>query len=108
MIIKNYYNPPMLTPQPALDLQIIEDVTDIIVYAACFNADEIGDLQAANVTTVYGGPEIGTGKCTSTVQVPKIARRIDFTRHGVRSRLIVMDHAFICSDEGKTIERVKI
>ncbi len=105
MIIKNYHTTPMQAQSPALDLQIIENVTDVLVYARCYNADDIGDLTASGVTTVYGGPEISDAKCTQP-SVPKLARHIDFTRNGVRSRLIVQHHAYICNDEGRTVEKV--
>lgn len=110
MIIKNYFSPPMLPAVPALDLQIIEDVTDVIVYAPCFNAGEIGDIDSAGVTTVYDtNPDAGKCGVASSSTSPAYAgltRRIDFTRKGVRSRLIVHDHAYVCNDEGRTIEKV--
>jgi hypothetical protein len=95
MIIKNYCNPKSLCQMPAADLSIIEDVTDIYVHANCFSPESIGDM--TGTTTVYGCDDQPTNKLT---------RHVDFTRHGVRCRLIVTNHAYICSDAGKTIDKV--
>ena len=96
MIIKNYHQPKGPT-KPASDLQIIEDVTDVLVYAGCFNPSSIGDIGEAGVTTVYGSENQPANSLT---------RHIDFTRNGIRARLIVTDHAYICNDQGKTVEKV--
>lgn len=113
MIIKNYHTPPMLAAQPALDLQIIEDVTDVLVYAGLSEVGQIGNLEKAGVTTVYCSGDnnhenktvIGYGQ-GQVGGAPRFTRHIDFTRRGVRCRLIVTEHAYVCNDEGKTVEKV--
>lgn len=104
MIIKNYHQPklagvPHNSPSPANDLQIIEDVTDVLVYAGCFSAATIGENigDGAGPTSVYG---------TENQSLHNLNRHIDFSRRGVRCRLIVTDHAYICNDEGRTVEKV--
>lgn len=96
MIIKNYSNPkgPAV---PAANLQIIEDVTDVYVHACCFNPQSTGNTDESGPTTFYG---------TEDQPMNVLTRHIDFTRYGVRSRLVVSNHAYICSNEGKTIEKV--
>lgn len=94
MIIKNYHSP--MPSQPALDLQIIEDVTDVLVHAGCIKSGSIGDLEKDGVTSVYGSENAGTDW----------NRFVDFTKQGVRCRLIVTNWAYVCNDDGKMIEKV--
>ena len=97
MIIKNYTSPGSLTP--ALDLQIIENVTDVFVRAGCYSAANgaEGMGESGSPTTVYGDERVDPNKFT---------RHVDFSREGVRCRLIVTNHAYICNDRGQTIEKV--
>ncbi len=113
MLIKNYFTPPLHAAQPALDLQIIEDVTDVIVYAGCFDQDNIGSIESAGVTSVYDNgeplhPEAFKGRGSVGGGPVRLCRHVDFTRKadGVRCRLIVRHHAYICNDTGKTVEHV--
>lgn len=100
MIIKNYCNPKSLSQMPAADLQIIEDVTDIYVHANCFSPQGIGPSNipdGSGPTTYYG---------TEDHVVNSMTRLIDFTRHGIRCRLVVTNHAYICNDRGQTVDKV--
>lgn len=99
MIIKNYCNPKGKSMAPAANLQIIEDVTDVFVHAGCFNPESIGDMlgDGGGPTTFYG---------TEDQPFNTLTRHIDFTRHGVKCRLIVTNHAYICNDRGQTVEKV--
>lgn len=97
MIIKNYCNPKGMAPNPATDLQIIEDVTDVFVHAGCFSPDSIGTDDRPGPTTFYG---------SDNQPMNTLTRHVDFTRHGVRSRLVVTDHAYICNDRGQTVDKV--
>ena len=98
MIIKNYCNPKGSIP-PAANLSILEDVTDVFVHAGCFNADSIGDMigDGCGPTTFYG---------TDHQPINTFTRHIDFTRHGIKCRLVVTNHAYICNDRGQTVEKV--
>ncbi len=100
MLIKNYYAVNPLSP--ALDLQIIEDVTSIIVYSVCHTG--IGDPTADNVSSVYDNR--ASNECSATGPLP-YCRHIDFTnKEGTRCRLIVTNHAYVCNDRGQTVEKV--
>lgn len=106
MIIKNYFTQPKHSLSPCLDLQILENVTDVTVYANCYNAGEIGDPHADGVTTIYD-TDPDRHKCgTTNMSSAMMTRRIDFTRNGIRCRLIVHNHAYVCNDEGRTVEKV--
>lgn len=97
MIIKNYHQPKG-EPRPALDIQIIEDITDVLIYASVYSADKpMLGAEEAGVTSLYGGDNQTSNR---------LNRHIDFTRNGVRSRLVVTDYAYICNDQGKTVEKV--
>lgn len=100
MLIKNYYSPN--SQSPALDLQIIEDVTGVLVHSGCFNG--IGDPTADGINSVYDNRIPPNAAVTLP---PSIVRHIDFTnKDGVRSRLIVTNHAYVCNDRGQTVEKV--
>lgn len=101
MIIKNYHNPKGTILKPGADLSIIEDVTDVLVHAGCFNPENIGSASTVSnsndPTTFYG---------TDNEPINGLTRHIDFTRRGVKCRLVVTAYAYICNDEGKTVEKV--
>jgi len=101
MIIKNYCNSKsQVQVMPAADLQILEDVTDVFVHAGCFSPDTIGD----DAHHGHGGPTSFYG--TDDQPINTLTRHIDFTRHGIRCRLLVTNHAYICNDRGQTVEKV--
>ena len=101
MIIKNYCNPKPVSHEPylppvAANLQIIEDVTNVFVHAGCFNPER--PCSDGNDPTTYYG--------TENQPMNTMTRWVDFTRYGVRCRLVVTDRAYVCNDEGKTVEKV--
>lgn len=105
MLIKNYYATQPLSP--GLDLQIIEDVTAVLVYAGCQAG--LGDLIGANVASVYDNrPEtLPQQNAVAQNQPSTYLRHVDFTnKEGTRCRLIVTNHAYICNDRGQTVEKV--
>ncbi len=113
MIIK-YYG--YAFPQ---NLNIIEDVTDVLVHAglhtAKSDATPVGpDVDHAGIKNHYildtyvelfGDPRSGG---TNEPEAPEFlaAKFIDFTRNGIRSRLAVYGRAYVCNNDGKTIEKV--
>jgi len=105
MIIKNYFAVNPLSP--GLDYELIENCTDILVYAGSMSIGHIGNIEAAGVTSVYDRTAGKAIACDAQMNTHKLTRHIDFTRNGVRSRLIVTDEAYILNDNGKTVETVK-
>jgi hypothetical protein len=97
MLIKNYLS--QNHESPCLDCQIIDGCEDVVIYANFFNRGEIGDLNVASVVSV-----IDQGDCLW--EEDRFCRHIDFTKNSVRTRLIVKNHAYVCNDQGKTIEKV--
>lgn len=95
MIIKDYTT--KSAQSPALDLFILDACEDVFIHAGLHARGHIGDIEKAGVTSVIPSDE---------VHCENFCRHIDFTRYGVRTRLLVTNHAYICNDQGKTIEKV--
>lgn len=101
------------------NLNIIDSVTDILVHAGLETAtpealpcgphvDHAGIKNTYLYDTdkeLFGDPR--SGGTHEPVQ-PKFlaAKFIDFTRNGLRCRLSVYGYAYVCNDEGRTIEKV--
>jgi hypothetical protein len=107
MIIKNYISA-SAEDQPGLDLQIIEDCTDVLVHATCFDLAYIGDIEKAGIRNVMANyPEnFENGNRDRNGNSGILTRHIDFTRNGIRTRLVVTKYAYICNDDGRTVEKV--
>lgn len=114
MIIK-YYG--YAFPQ---NLNIIEDVTDVLVHAGLHTATEdnipVGpNIDHAGIVNHYTYdlsnelfPGIVAGANLKADDAPRFlaAKFIDFTRNGIRCRLAVYGRAYVCNNDGKTIEKV--
>jgi hypothetical protein len=91
MIIKAYE----LMQTPTDKIHIFDHVTDVIVDTNIYSSDFKGVEYVPSV--------IHTGENVTSDQE---RCHVDFTRDGIRHRLIVFGHAYICSDDGKTIQKV--
>jgi len=91
MIIKAYE----LTNAPVDKIHIFDHVTDVIVDTNIHTSDFKGEEYITSF--IYTGENVTSDqeRC-----------HIDFKRDGISHRLIVFGHAYICSDEGKTIQKV--
>lgn len=115
MIIKNYNAPVMhdTTHAPdALDVQIIDGCTDVYVHSKLFDEDARGPNDFMIEKFMYGqnsftAEQMACIGSTSNGPRPQI-RFIDFTRNGLRNRLGIYRHAYICNDEGRTVEKVSV
>lgn len=108
MIIKNYVSAPE-KDLPGLDLQIIEDCHDVYVHGVCCDLTFIGDIEKAGIRNVMCAyPEnFDNGPRDANGNSGILTRHVDFTNSlGIRTRLVVTNIAYICTDEGKTIEKV--
>ncbi len=100
MIIKAYTTHPKTLLS---DIVIIENAQDVVVLGGSFNLSETGPV----------GPQAGplqptTWRTIDVVDTPEaLGRFIDYTdAHGVRVRLRITSCAYVCSNEGRTIEKV--
>lgn len=100
MIIKNYvYDRKSISGGR---VEIYENARDVVVHLGAFTGES------------YVGPEVGNGPLSPTTHLyPSEAHEgdfyhfIDFTDNdGVRCRLRVTAYAYVCNDQGKTIEKV--
>lgn len=119
-LLKVYTSPHALTPgaelSPQERLHIVEKATDVVVHQGNWDMPDSGSIQAAPsgsaVTAGYKvwGPvpyienieyfEAGLGDCV---------RIIDYTNaFGVRTRALIKGLCYVCTDEGKTVERVEM
>ena len=108
MIIKNYSYPKAgiisNTPGPALGatLHILENVSDVVVHLSSFQG---------NLTNgpYFEGPAMPVVFIEhAEPSSPSDAFYfVDFTdTKGVRSRLKVTAYAYLCNDQGKTVEKI--
>lgn len=85
-------------------LHILENVTDIRIDHNIRQLGSIGD--DVDGRSVYTFGDEFTREYTKGEPKPAGNCTIDFLRDGVRSRLLVANFAYVCNDEGKTIEKV--
>ncbi len=93
MLIKNY-----TLGMPA-KVAITEKVTDVVVHLTVHKGNSTGDpcgVDSSPNTWVY----------QDNVADDQDVSFIDYTQDGVRCRLYVTNFAYVCNDEGKTIQKV--
>lgn len=99
MLIKNY------TLGLAGEIHITENVTDVVVHTNQY----LGKNSGPTPGDTAGGPRVPNSWIyQDDVKDDQPVRFIDYTKDGIRNRLYVTNFAYICSDDGKTIERVKV
>lgn len=96
MIIKYYTSG---TPE---NLYILEDCTDINVHGNIYDRGDVGPMPQ-DISTFYAYESPAELESSSK---PFGCKIIDFTRKSIRSRLYVYGRAFICFEEGSTVEKV--
>lgn len=89
-------------------MYIIEDVTDIRIDKNIHPLGQIGDIKSESPSSVVTFGEEFEGKPVLPSGQPIGNCFIDYTRHGIRNRLLVSNYAYVCNDEGKTIEKVSV
>ncbi len=105
MIIKVYTN------KFPTEMFILEDCSDIRIDT---NIHKFGYVGIDTPSSVYSYDGEGTDMANcgrsikSTPELSVGTCHVDFTRKGVRSRLLVSNYAYVCNDQGKTIEKVSV
>jgi len=104
------------------DIHIIDNVEDVVVHQYIRGIDTTGDIEG-DLTVKYIESSIHSSSNCDSREVSshpskfnlktgsirgEHCRHIDYTRNGVRTRLIVRNYAYICNDQGKTIEKVSV
>lgn len=93
MIIKNY------TLGMGGSVSIIEGVEDVTVHLNTFKGKNTGQVTPHTPNSwIY----------QDDVADDQDVRFIDFKKDGIYHRLYVTNFAYVCNDEGKTIETVKV
>lgn len=101
MLIKYY----KYSETPAADLCIIEDVENVVVHGGLFELSSLGDDHAIiSNHYLYDEKLYGTPR-TPDVQMP-MKKMITFRKDGILCRLSVVGTAYVCNNDGKTIEKV--
>lgn len=97
MIIKNY----------ALGiggkLHITENVTEVVIHTTQYRGKSTGP---GDDSSGYNSPN--TWIYQDDVADEQHVAFIDFRKDGIRCRLYVTNFAYVCTDEGKTIEKVTV
>ena len=99
-------------------LSILDEVTDVVVLGGIFTITK-NDISAGPDSHEIKNHYIHDKdedifpkhfQAAKDVGFPEIDTRhvqyVDFTRNGLRCRLSVFGHAYICNNEGKTIQKV--
>lgn len=101
MLIK-YYGYIPESPPSSPDLFIIEDVTNLIVHGGIFNAFETGpDISVVQINLFYD-------KDAQIKAEEPFKKLISFVKNGEVNRLAVFGTAYVCNNDGETIEKVSI
>lgn len=85
-------------------LHILENVTDVRIDKNIYPLGQMGSIESPSIGAVYTFDDV--------VDPPEQSQRpigncfIDFTRNGIRARLLVSNYAYVCNDDGRTIEKV--
>lgn len=96
MIIK-YYD---YILSPVSDLFIIENVENVVVHGALFQSDDTGpDINQYQLHLFYDNDQLISNDKPSK-------KLITFRQNGVTCRLAVYGTAYICNNDGETIEKV--
>lgn len=111
MLIKNYAGHPA-----GNTLTIIEDVTDVIVHMGMFSLNSSGpQLEGLRKPTTWVDTlavvdaNAPCSRDNALETQANLQKFIDYTdKEGVRCRLCVYSFAYVCNDEGKTIEKVVV
>lgn len=91
---------------PPEEVYILEDCTNIRVDHNIHPYSHHGDL--SDISSVYYFNNEGDVFFSGTYEKPVGTCHIDFLRGGVKIRLLVSNYAYICNDQGKTIEKVSV
>lgn len=89
-------------------MHILEDVTDIRIDKNIYPLGAIGSVQSPAPSSIYTFGDEHEGKPVLPNGSPSGNCFIDFTRNGIHSRLLVSNYAYVCNDDGKTIEKVSV
>lgn len=88
-------------------LHIIDNVQDVVIHQGNYAPPE--DLGLPVMHNIPWGPQpsFPIDAYESTGSTPSV-RIIDYSKNGERRRALVKLLAYVCNDQGKTIERVEV
>lgn len=105
MLIKYYgydYANPEIPAPTAPDLFIIENIENVVVHGGVFGTDDHGpDINTVQIHRFYDRD--------SEIQAARPSKKlITFTKDGSVNRLQVYGTAYVCNNDGETIEKVSL
>lgn len=92
MIIKAYTNN---FPE---EIYLIEGASDVVVHQNLFSGPQCGPDRPIITTFRYID--------NASPDEPDTFKIIDYTQNSIGTRLVIRNRAYVCNDEGKTIEKV--
>lgn len=90
---------------------IYDNVKDVIIHTNLYSGADAGPGASVVATCNPHDPTTWIEDGAPIAQAATVEgynfKYVDFTRDGVRCRLKVGNYAYLCNDEGKTIEKIK-
>ena len=99
MLIKLYVK---LSEGPTTEMHIIDNVSDVVCYDKVYS----GRHKGPHMDSEFLRPQVHMdyGK----FKEERMFQYIDYNQHGVACRLLVDNMAYVCNNEGKTIEKITV